>query len=467
MRDALGRFISHAATEVTIGVLIVASVALTVAEVTVADAALARDLNLAGDAITLVFFIELSIRWYAGRSTRWFLRHYWIDCLALLPIIRPLRVLRVLRLLRLVRLGILFTRRSRKFASALHEGLTENLLVFIVLVIVLLVGSVGMTVLERGNPAFDSFEKSLWWSLFTLMAGEPIPGGEVATTIMGKLLAAVVMLGGFTVFAMFTGVVSAVMVQRLRGRMEAKEMELDELRNHYVICGWNRAVPVIVAELQADPQTAATPIVLIAEQEEEPDFGAESVNRGLIFFLRGDYTSTETLRRSRVDRAAAAILVADKSRPRSDQDRDARTILAALTIEKLNPGIFTSAELLHRDNDAHLRMAGVENIVIGDEYMGNIIAHSSRAYGLVHVLDELLTSTHGNEFYRVPVPAELVGQTALAALQRLKESRNAILVAVERVEEGRRRTVTNPAAEFLLAAEDRLVVIAAEPPEAS
>ncbi|MFW5857534.1 MAG: potassium channel family protein [Planctomycetota bacterium] len=467
MRERIGRFMSHPVTESVVGVLIVASVGLVVCEATAEDPLAASRYALASDLITLVFCIELTLRWIGARTTRAFFRQYWIDVLALAPVVRPLRILRLLRLLRLVRLGVLLTRRMRKVVAALHEGVAENLLVFVVLGLVFLLGAVGMTVVEsRTNPAFDTFGEAAWWSLFTLMAGEPIPGDAVARTTAGRVIAGLVMLGGFTVFAMFTGVVSAVMVARLKGRMEAKAMELDELNDHYVICGWNRSVPVIVRELQADPQTARTAIVLVAELDEEPDFPA-GVARELVFLVRGDFTSTEVLRRAGVERAGAAILVADKSRERIDQDRDARTILAALTIEKINPGIFTSAELLSRDNEGHLRMAGVEDIVVGDEYMGNIIAHGARTYGLVSVLDELLTSTRGNEFYKVPVPADLVGKTVLEATAHLKEQHGSVLVAVETPEGGRRATRRiNPAPGAVLQKEESLLLIAPDAPDA-
>lgn len=466
MRAALSRFINHLATELVIGVLIVMSVAITVLEARCLEPEWTAWYDQLGNGITLLFCVELSIRWYVARSTRQFFRHYWLDVIAILPLVRPLRVLRVLRLLRLVRLGVLVSRRTRKLAQVLHEGLAENLLVLVILTIVFLLGAVGMCVVEKGNDRFESFSQAAWWSLFTLMAGEPISGDDVAQTTLGRVVSMIVMLGGFTVFAMFTGVVSAVMVERLRGRMEAKDMDLEELQAHFIICGWNRSVPVVVQELQVDPQTARTPIVIVAELEKEPELPPEQINSGLVYFVRGDYTSTEVLERVGVERAAAAILVADKSKERSDQDRDARTILAALIIEKLNPRIYTSAELLHRENDPHLRMAGVENVVVGDEYMGNIIAHGSRAYGLVTVLDELLTATRGNEFYKLGVPSYLVGTTVSHALGEIKQRHDALIIALLRTTaSGETQTITNPQADVPLQADDALIVIAAEAPQ--
>ena len=464
LRSRLSRFFAHPGTDVAVAALIVLSVVLTVFEASCA-AGSREELQffIAETIITCIFIVELSLRWYAARSTRVFFREYWVDVLSILPIIRPLRILRILRVARLVRVGIIFTRRGRRMASLIHESLIENLMVFGVLLGFLLLGAVGMLVAERGNPEFGSFSHSTWWSLFTLMAGEPV--GANPTTTAGRFITATVMIGGFTLFAMFTGVISAIMVTRLRNQWEARDMELHELRDHTIICGWNRSAVTIIQEIQRDPKTRTMHIVLVAELEEPPAFASWGCSIELLYFVRGDYTSTAVLQKAGIERAAATVLLADKSLPRTDQDRDARTLLAALTIEKLKPGIFTCAELLRRENIEHLAMAKVEEIVIGDEYMGHLIAHSSRTRGLIKIVDELLTASRGNQFYKIALPAHLSGKTFFEALIDIKKTHNSILVAVESSRaDGTRELSTNPPNERVLDAADSLVLIASSDP---
>jgi len=463
-RERLAAFFAHPFTDVAVAALIILSVVLTVFEASCAEGSVEQfRFFLVETVITGVFVIELSLRWYCARSTKIFFSEYWIDVLSVIPLVRPLRILRILRIARLVRVGIIFTRRGRRMAQMIHEGLIENLMVFGVLLGFLLLGAVGMLVAEKGNPGFENFHNSSWWSLFTLMAGEPV--GANPTTTAGRFITATVMIGGFTLFAMFTGVISAIMVTRLRNHWEARDMELHELRNHTLICGWNRSAVTIIQEIQRDPRTARTPIVLVAELEEPPPFLSWGCRTEMLYFVRGDYTSTAVLQKAGIEHAAATVLLADKSLPRTDQDRDARTLLAALTIEKLRPGIFTCAELLRRENIEHLSMAKVEEIVIGDEYMGHLIAHSSRTRGVIKIVDELLTASRGNQFYKIPVPGELVGKTFFDALVELKKSRDSILVAIESLRpEGHRELVTNPDAGRPLVEGDQLVLIAAKDP---
>ena len=62
-----------------------------------------------------------------------------------------------------------------------------------------------------------------------------------------------------------------------------------------------------------------------------------------------DALELEVLERVNIQSAGMAILLTDTLTPRSDQDRDARTVLAALTIERLKPDVFCCAELPSRE----------------------------------------------------------------------------------------------------------------------
>ncbi len=458
VRAKLRRFINHTITELVIGVLIVASIVLTVVEVKLPDHPWHEYFGCAADIINMIFIVELTIRWYTEIHRINFFKKFWIDIIAVMPLLPTLRVLRIVRLLRLIRLGIVFTRRTRRVAAVINKSLAENMMIVVTLVIVFLIGAIGMNLVEKGMDA----EHSVWYSLFTLMGGEPILG--TPKTVGGKIITMIVMLGGFTMFAIFTGVVSAVMIERLRGGMDLKDLELEEVTDHYIICGWNRTAPTIIKELQASRETRNTPIVVVAEFEEEPELTIPEINRSRLFFISGDFSSTETLRKIRVQHAQRALFLADKVKPRSDQDRDARTILAALTIEKMRNGtndgkgaIYSCVELLRRDEQKVqvLKMAGVEDIVEGDEYMGNLIAHTTRAFGLVQVIDELLTSTWGNEFVRKPLPENLRGSTYLDALRVCKKSADELIIAV--ISDG--QCIVNPPAQTVMRPSDELICV--------
>lgn len=409
--------------------------------------------------ITIIFIIELSIRFWIAKNRNHFLLEYLTDIISVIPIFRAFRILRVLRLIRIFRMGILLSRRITFLSSILQSGIHEHFLLLLLITIVVLTGAIGISHAEaKANPELANFYQALWWSILSLVAGEPI--GMTPVTTLGKILTLLVMFGGMSVFAIFTGIISAFMVQRLRHSTEVSEMNLELLEHHIIICGWNRAGRIIIEEFQTDPRYRKREILILAELEHESklllNFGA--INREKIYFLSADYTNVNYLKKAGVENADIAILLADKSLPRSDQDRDARTILAALTIEKLNPRIYTCVELLNRDNDSHIKMIGVEEIVVGDEYSGNIIAASARNLGIIPILDELLTSKYGNQFYKVPVPAPWLGKNVGEVTNLLKTQYGAILIALARSQ--LKKNLVNPPAEMQLEPEDQLVLIA-------
>jgi voltage-gated potassium channel len=464
LKTQIDRWIHSPQIEFAIVMLILLSVLLVVVEIRIDPSSPDyAAIQIAESLITGIFVVELGSRYFVARNKRRFFRHYWIDIIAVFPFYRIVHALRVLRILRLFRVGILLNRNLNRVASARAGSLSVQLGVLSFIGLIILTGAISIYLFERQqNQDFVSFKNAIWWSFFTLIAAEPI-GGEPKTDA-GRLVTLLVMIGGLTIFAVFTGVVSAIMVQRLKTAMEVKYLELDELRDHLVICGWNRSAHLLIEELQADPGMKHSPIVIVAEFTELPEYELRRVDRSQLYLSSGDYTMIDVLESVGIHYAARAILLADSLHPRSDQDRDARTVLAALTIEKLNPKIYTCAQLLDRKNDVQLRVAGVEDVIIADELASHLIATSARNQGSINLLSELLTVQVGNQFYQVNLPEAWIGITFWEASQSLKDRFDSILVAVERRNGKQRDTIVNPPKNYALLAGDRLVIIARQLP---
>jgi voltage-gated potassium channel len=413
--------------------------------------------------LTAIFWLELAARCWVASNRRRFLRIYWVDILSVVPFPLQFPVLRLLRLLRLLRASTLINRNLARFSPSLALGIGAQIGLLSTIGVMLLTGALGLYLIEGSdNPDADSLVKTFWWSLFTLVAAEPI-GAEPETPI-GRALTLMLMLGGLTLFAVVTGFVSAIMVQRLRSTREFRTMELDELSGHTVICGWNRNGVHVVEEMLLDPDMENHPIVVVAEFTETPEKALQHLNLSNLYFHTADYTRIDVLQTVNIVNAARAILLADTSRPRSDQDIDARTVLAALTIERLNPAVYTCAQLLDRLNDVQLKLAGVDDVIVPDEITSHMIAASARTQGSVEVLAELLTVQVGNQIYKLPVPPSWVDLPFWQAVDRMKQRQDALPIAVE-VGQPKRRTLVNPPANYRLAYKDHLIVIARKMPE--
>ena len=200
--------------------LVLASVAIVSLETTRGlSPATYRVLRGAEWALTIVFTLEYVLRLIAVRRPLAYAGSFFgiVDLLAILPtyvslvfpgaqallVVRVLRLLRVFRVLKLSRhlteahtLGRALRASSRK--------ITVFLLVVCTLVVV--IGSL-MYVVEGADNGFTSIPVSMYWAIVTLTT---VGYGDISPkTPLGQMLASVVMIMGYGIIAVPTGIVTA------------------------------------------------------------------------------------------------------------------------------------------------------------------------------------------------------------------------------------------------------------------
>lgn len=455
VKRAVAAFLDHPVTDVAILVLILASVALLVVELAFAhDPVATQALDVANWAFTGVFAVELGLRFWVAKKKSRFFRRYWLDLLSLIPVVRPLRMLRVLRLLRLWRAGRLLHRRLQAVGGVFSLAVTELTTLVTVAAALVLAAAV---VLNLGDPAsFPAVEDSLWFATLSLLAGEPIgvdPDSEVARwSTLG------LMLGGMIVMGTFIGTISAGMGARLAKRLEDPEMDLDELEGHVVVCGWNGSAATLLAELFAPGTPRDRAVVVVTEGARPEDWPTTGVPVERLHHAIGDWTRLDVLESVGIRSASTCVLLRDVLVPRSDQDRDARTVLAALTIEMVNPDVYTVAELHSAQSERMLKLRGVEEVVVGEVYAGMILGSAARNPGLVTLLEDILDMRGGNSFWSCAIPARLEGATVAALRRELHDRHAATLMSVEPADGSGLRV--NPPDTFRLREGDVAIVVA-------
>ncbi|QIX62122.1 ion transporter [Hymenobacter lutimineralis] len=142
-----------------------------------------------------------------------------IDFLAIVPTLasllsvgsRNLIVIRTLRLLRVFRIFKLgkFVGEGEFILTALKAS-RFKILVFLtaVLTLVVVIGTL-MYVVEGGQNGFTSIPKSIYWAIVTLTT---VGYGDISpVTVLGQTLASVLMILGYAIIAVPTGIVSAQM----------------------------------------------------------------------------------------------------------------------------------------------------------------------------------------------------------------------------------------------------------------
>lgn len=167
---------------------------------------------------TILFTVEYGLRLYSAPNARRYARSFFglIDLAAILPtylslllpggqylvVIRILRVLRVFRVLKLVQ----YVGEAALLGQALRAARVKiTVFMFTVLTLVAVVGSL-MYLVEGPESGFTSIPRGVYWAIVTLTT---VGYGDIAPSSgLGQGLAAVVMIMGYGIIAVPTGIVS-------------------------------------------------------------------------------------------------------------------------------------------------------------------------------------------------------------------------------------------------------------------
>jgi voltage-gated potassium channel len=297
-------------------------------------------------------------------------------------------------------------------------------------IVVLMLGIAGLVFIvetRSQNGMFRRYFDAVWWSVVTWATvgyGDTYP-----VTTAGRLLAILLIFASVAVTAVLSGTIASIFVDRkIR---EGKGLQHAKLRDHIVVCGWNRNTEGMLEGLARMAGRGKARIVLVNEIDPEVFQECAARHRGIdLRFVRGNFTSEAVLRRASVLAARTAVLVSDESGANTLAKADERTILATLAIKSMNPGIVTSAELVNAENAGHLRRANVDDIIVGGEFNGFLLASGVAAAGIPELAREILSFEGRNVVQQAPVPAGWAGRTFADLSQHLLASGRGVLLGV-------------------------------------
>jgi voltage-gated potassium channel len=192
--------------------------------------------------ITVVFTIEYILRLLCVGQPARYARSFFgiIDLLAILPtyisffipgaqalaVVRVLRILRVFRVLKLVQYV--------KEASVLRQALVNSgrkilVFVFVVFTIVIIVGAM-IYLVEGEASGFTSIPISVYWAVVTLTT---VGYGDIApVTPLGQFLSALLMIMGYGIIAVPTGIVTTELVRGQQSEITTQACHECSLEGH-------------------------------------------------------------------------------------------------------------------------------------------------------------------------------------------------------------------------------------------
>jgi voltage-gated potassium channel len=183
---------------------------------------------------TILFTIEYTLRLISIKKPMRYVFSFFgiIDLLAIIPSylsfflagaqsLLVFRALRLLRIFRIFKLTHFLT--EMQFLGAAIRASSKKISVFMltVLFLVIILGSL-MYLIERGDNGFTSIPDSIYWAIVTITT---VGYGDISpVTPLGKFVASFIMLIGYGIIAVPTGIITTEVTMAMRKREQKNEV---------------------------------------------------------------------------------------------------------------------------------------------------------------------------------------------------------------------------------------------------
>jgi voltage-gated potassium channel len=167
---------------------------------------------------TSIFTIEYFVRIYITKHPLRYILSPWgiVDFLAILPsfislffagthVLMILRLARMMRVFRILKLSRFLKESEQLYLALKHSFYKISIFMLFMMILVIVLGTI-MYVVEGEKNGFSSIPQSIYWAIITITTvgyGDIVP-----LTVVGKLIASVTMLMGYSILAVPTGIIT-------------------------------------------------------------------------------------------------------------------------------------------------------------------------------------------------------------------------------------------------------------------
>lgn len=204
--------------------IVLSVVAVMLESVPAVEAIWGAALRIAEWVFTILFTIEYLVRIIALKRPRYYVFSFYglIDLLSVLPtylslmfagtqaliVIRIFRLLRVFRILKLIR----FLGEANVLIRALKDSLPKIIVFLVAIVCIATIMGTTMYLVEGPEHGFRSIPMSVYWAVVTLTT---VGYGDISPqTPLGQSIATILMIMGYGIIAVPTGIVTAHLTRR-------------------------------------------------------------------------------------------------------------------------------------------------------------------------------------------------------------------------------------------------------------
>lgn len=302
------------------------------------------------------------------------------------------------------------------------------------LLFVVFAGTIGFYFLGSDWTLLDSFYMTVI-SMTTTGFKEVRPLSD-----LGKMFTIFIIILGVGTIAYAGGRGVQLLIEtQLFGRRRMNK-KVQELKNHYIVCGFGRMGKYICEELRR----SKVPFVVVEQEEPKIDVLKELD----YLYVQGNATVDETLLRAGIDSARGLVAVLTN---------DAENVFASLSAKVLNPKVFVVARAVQEETESKLKKAGADRVVKPYEIGGTRMANLLLRPGVVEFIDVVALGKSFDltlEEVMVSPNSALIGKTL--AESPLRKDLNIMIVAIFR-KDG--QFTYNPKSSATIQTGDRLIAI--------
>lgn len=213
-------------------IILISILLIMLESITALNAEYSRVFKISEWIITGAFTLEYLLRiWVAGRKKGYALSFFGIvDLLSILPsyialffvayhsliIFRAIRLLRVFRIFQLTD----YLADSARMGRAMIASLRKIIIFLSILIVVVMIFGTLMFVVEGPANGYTSIPQSIFWAIVTITT---VGSGNLApVTVFGKFIESAIMLLGYAIIAVPTGIMTAEFVRSAKDDKDKK-----------------------------------------------------------------------------------------------------------------------------------------------------------------------------------------------------------------------------------------------------
>lgn len=323
-----------------------------------------------------------------------------------------------------------------KFTVTLLDSAKRRLIFAVILIVVLItIGTTGFHYLEN-----ISWLESFYFATTTLTTvgyGDVVPrtnGGKLFTTVF-ILMGVGMVLYALTILAQ--AIIQSEVLEALGERRKKKEME--NLKDHYIVCGAGRVGRRIIYNLQKEN----LPFVVIEVDEKK----IEQFDSKDLHIIISDATIEQNLIRAGVEKAKGlATCLAD----------DAANVYVVLTARDLNKDLHIVARAVEEQAEPKLIRAGANRVVAPTIIGSQSMARSLLRPAIADFMDSIVAENLDLVFEEIAIENDSKYINRMLKDTDISSKLNLLIVAIRR--QGG-EMIFQPSADTRILEKDLLIVI--------